>query len=270
MSKKIILPQKLTNKVVLITGATSGIGEACAWRFAHENCKLILIGRRLEKLSTLKSNLIKEYPDIKIHYEAMSVTDLSLVEKLPDKLPKLFKDVNILINNAGLALGVEPVYKNNIKDAVTVIDTNVTGLIAFVTTFVPGMISRGEGHIINMGSIAGHTPYQNGSIYNASKFAVNGFTNASRFDLMHTPIRVTHISPGLVGNTEFSNVRLGSDEKANEVYRNIVALTPEDVADNVYYAASRPPHVQISEITMYATNQGGPKDIVKAGISLGK
>ena len=156
------------------------------------------------------------------------------------------------------------------NDAVTVINTNVTGLIAFVTTFVKGMICRGKGHIIDMGSIAGHIPYQNGAIYNASKFAINGFTNACRFDLMHTPIRVTHISPGLVGNTEFSNVRLGSDEKAKEVYKNIVALTPEDVADNVYYAASRPSHVQISEITMYPTNQGGPKDIVKAGINLGK
>lgn len=266
---KLSTKQSLGDKVVLITGATAGIGSACAWRFADEGSKLILIGRRGDRLEELKSELIEEYPTLKIHCEAMSVTDLPAVEALPNKLPDEFKAVNVLVNNAGLALGVNPVYENTMSDASKVIETNVIGLIAFVTAFIPGMKERGAGHIINMGSIAGHTPYQNGTIYNASKFAVNGFTNASRFDLMHTPIRVTHISPGLVGNTEFSNVRLGSDEKAAAVYQDIIALSPEDVADNVHYAATRPPHVQISEITMYATNQAGPRDMVRAGADFG-
>lgn len=261
--------QSLSDRIVLITGATAGIGSACAWRFADEGSKLILVGRRGERLELLKKELIEEYPNLKVHCEAMSVTDLPAVEALPESLPEEFKNVEILVNNAGLALGVNPVYENTMKDAVTVMETNVTGLIAFVTAFVPGMKARGAGHIINMGSIAGHTPYQNGTIYNASKFAVNGFTNASRFDLMHTPLRVTHISPGLVGNTEFSNVRLGSDDKAAAVYQDVVPLSPEDVADNVHYAATRPPHVQVSEIIMYATNQGGPRDIVRAGPDFG-
>jgi 3-hydroxy acid dehydrogenase / malonic semialdehyde reductase len=269
LAKKRSHAQSLADRVVMITGATAGIGSACAWRFAEGGSRLILVGRRGDRLEALKSELLLEFPQLKVHCEAMSVTDLPAVAALPYKLPVDFQSVEVLVNNAGLALGVNPVYENSVDDAVTVMETNVTGLIAMTTAFVTGMKARGAGHIINMGSIAGHTPYQNGTIYNASKFAVNGFTNASRFDLMHTPLRVTHISPGLVGNTEFSNVRLGNDTAAAAVYADVVALSPEDVADNVYYAATRPPHVQISEITMYATNQGGPRDVVRAGPDFG-
>ena len=269
MARKRSHAQRLKDRVVLITGASSGIGAACAWRFAEDGSRLVLVGRREDRLKSLKDELTSEFPDLKIHLESMSVTDLDAVAALPEALPEDFKAVEVMVNNAGLALGVNPVYENTMEDAVTVVETNVIGVIAFWTAFMPGMKARGAGHIINMGSIAGHTPYQNGTIYNASKFAVNGFTNASRFDLMHTPLRVTHIAPGLVGNTEFSNVRLGSDEAAAAVYDNVVPLTPEDVADNVHYAATRPPHVQVSEITMYATNQGGPRDIVRAGPDFG-
>ena len=137
------------------------------------------------------------------------------------------------------------------------------------SAFTPGMKERGYGHIINMGSIAGHQAYATGSVYNASKFAVLGFTSAARHDLMATPIRVTHISPGLVGGTEFSNVRLSGDiSKAKAVYDNIAALQPEDVADNVIYAATRPSHVQIAEIIVLCTNQAGPRDLARVGPSM--
>ena len=269
MSSKRSHAQSLADRVVLITGASSGIGAACAWRFAEEGSKLVLLGRREGHLKSLKDELQGEFPDLQVHLEVMSVTDFDAVAALPEALPVDFKNVEILVNNAGLALGVKPVYENTMDDALKVLRTNVEGVVAFCTAFIPGMKARGAGHIINMGSIAGHTPYQNGTIYNASKFAVCGFTNASRFDLMHTPLRVTHISPGLVGGTEFSKVRLGSQEAADAVYSDIVALCPEDVADNVHYVATRPPNVQISEVTMYATNQGGPRDIVKAGLDYG-
>lgn len=226
----------LTNQVVLITGATAGIGEACARRLAKHNVKLVLLGRRDEKLKQLKSDLIKQYPYLAVHTVAVSVTDLDAIAKLPQTLPNEFKEVDILINNAGLALGVTSVENNNVKDAETVINTNVTGMIAVCSAFLPGMKERGRGHLVNMGSCAGHYAYSQGSIYNASKYAVRGFTEAARHDLINTPIRVTHIAPGLVSGTEFSQVRLKDDAKAKAVYDNIEALQPDDVADNVEYA----------------------------------
>lgn len=228
----------LKNKTVLITGASAGIGEACAWRFADEGSNLILLGRREEKLNELKNNILHYYPKLNIHVLPMSTIEYEKVSQLPNTLPPNFQNVDILVNNAGLALGVEPAHKNNVEDARQVIETNVMGVIAMTTAFLPGMISRGYGHIINMGSIAGHQTYSCGSVYNASKFAVNGYTDAIRHDLIETPVRVTHISPGLVGETEFSKVRLGSEEKAKEVYKGIEALKPDDIADNVIYAVS--------------------------------
>ena len=141
------------------------------------------------------------------HAKALSVSDRERVARLPETLPPPFDEVDILLNNAGLALGVSSVEDNSIEDAATMMETNVMGVISFCSAFIPGMKARGFGHVINMGSVAGHVPYSAGSVYNASKFAVHGFTSASRHDLVATPIRVTHISPGMVGNTEFSNVR---------------------------------------------------------------
>lgn len=262
-------PISLKDKVVLITGATAGIGESCAWRFAEEGSKLVLVGRREERLANLKKNIAVAYPAVDIHTVTMSVTDKEAVAALPKELPKKFQDVEVLVNNAGLALGVSPAYENSVTDAQTVMDTNVIGIVSFCKAFLPGMMERGCGHILNMGSIAGYYAYSNGSVYNASKYAVLGFTEAARHDVVGTPIRVTHISPGMVGSTEFSNVRLSDDEKAAGVYKDILALHPDDVADNVFYAATRPRHVQIAEIMMYATNQSGPKDIVRAGPTMG-
>eukprot|EP00598_Pedospumella_elongata_P000814 CAMPEP_0184973158 /NCGR_PEP_ID=MMETSP1098-20130426/5045_1 /TAXON_ID=89044 /ORGANISM="Spumella elongata, Strain CCAP 955/1" /LENGTH=284 /DNA_ID=CAMNT_0027495591 /DNA_START=90 /DNA_END=944 /DNA_ORIENTATION=+ len=260
----------LKNKVVLITGATAGIGAACAWQFAEEGCHLVLVGRRDERLQSLKKDIMSSFPEVDVHTVAMSVTDKEKVANLPSSLPQKFRDVDILVNNAGLALGVTSADQNDVDAAMTVLDTNVLGTIALSAAFLPGMKKRGSGHLMNMGSVAGHYSYSAGSTYCASKYAVRGFTEAARHDLVGTPIRVTHISPGMVGETEFSNVRLGADDKAKAVYENIVPLHPNDVADNVLYAATRPAHVQIADIIMYATNQSGPKDIVRAGPSLGK
>jgi NADP-dependent 3-hydroxy acid dehydrogenase YdfG len=260
----------LDNKVVLITGATAGIGKSCAKRFAEHNAKLVLVGRREEKLKDVKNELLEMYPELKIHTVGLSVTDREAVAELPDLLPDDFADVSVLVNNAGLALGVTDVASNSVDEALVVMKTNVIGVIAMCSAFVPGMKIRGEGHIINMGSIAGFYAYSNGSTYNASKFAVRGFTEAARHDLVGTPLRVTHISPGLVGNTEFSNIRFhGDDDKAKQVYDDVLALDPDDVADSVVFAAASPKHVQIAEIMLYATNQSGPKDIVRAGADMG-
>jgi len=181
---------------VLITGATSGIGESCAYRFAAEDAKLILIGRRADRLLSLKKRLQDEYKGLRVHTEAMSVTDTARVMSLPDNLPEDLKCVDVLVNNAGLALGVTSVENNSLEDAKTVLETNVLGTIAMCAAFLPGMRARGYGHVVNMGSIAGHVSYATGSTYNASKYGVLGFTSAARHDLVGTPIRITHISPG--------------------------------------------------------------------------
>lgn len=264
------VPLSMQNRVVLITGASAGIGASCAWRFAEEGSKLVLIGRREDRLLKLKKEINQCYPEVRIHTVAMSVADTEKVAALPESLPEEFKAVDVLVNNAGLALGVATVDENSVTDAKTVLDTNVLGVIAFCSAFLPGMKKRNFGHIINIGSVAGHYAYANGSVYNASKYGVLGFTEAARHDLASTPIRITHISPGLVGNTEFSNVRFNDDaDKAKKVYADLIALHPDDVADNVVYAATRPAHVQIAEIMMYCTNQSGPRDIARVGPSLG-
>ena len=213
-----------------------GIGKAIAWEFASHGSNLILIGRREDKLNSVKTELLAEYPNLKVLTVPISVTDFDAIAALPEKLTDEFKNVDIIVNNAGLALGVNTVDNNNLNDAKTVLDTNILGTIAICSAFIPQMKARGSGHVINIGSVAGHYAYATGSVYNASKYAIHGFTLAARHDLMGTPIRVTHISPGLVANTEFSNVRLKDDNKAAAVYDSIMALQPEDVADNVIYA----------------------------------
>jgi 3-hydroxy acid dehydrogenase/malonic semialdehyde reductase len=256
-------------QVVLITGATAGIGLSCAEQFAAQKAKLVLVGRRRENLDSIKATLLKEDPNLRILCVPMSVTDYDAVAKLPDTLPKEFANVSILVNNAGLALGVNSVEKNSVKEAQQVMDTNVMGVVAFCTAFIPGMLARGEGHIVNMGSVAGHYAYATGTVYNASKYALRGFTEAARHDLAGSPIRVTHISPGLVGGTEFSNVRLKDDSKAAAVYANLEHMIPDDVADAVLYAVTRPLQCQVADIILYCNNQSGPRDIVRAGPSMG-
>ena len=263
----------MENKVVLITGATAGIGESTAWAFAALNSKLILVGRRGKNLEQIKTDIQKEYPKLKVHVAVMDVSDTAACMALPSNLPAEFREVDVLVNNAGCALGVETAATNDLAQGEQMMQTNVMGVIAMCRAFLPGMKERGRGHIINMGSIAGSMPYGNGSMYCASKHAVSGFTQCAQHDLMDSPVRMTLLSPGLVGNTEFSNVRFtGHNEaknKAAAVYANIVALHPDDVASDIVYVATRPPHVQIADMKVFCTNQSGPKDLARVGPSLG-
>lgn len=263
----------LSGEVVLITGATSGIGVSCAWRFAELGSNVILAGRKVDKLAEFKETLESTYSQCKVHTVQLDVRDRGACMALPDSLPEPFHDVNVLVNNAGVALGTASVATNDLDQADCMIETNVNGVIYMCRAMIPGMLKRGKGHIINMGSIAGHWPYSAGTVYNASKYAIKGFTAAATHDLVSTPIRVTECSPGMVGGTDFSTTRFsGDNDKAASVYANIEALSPWDVADNVVYAATRPRNVQIQEILMYATNQSGPKDeqmLARVGPSLG-
>ena len=266
----------LKSKTVMVTGATSGIGEACAWRFADQaHCgRLVIVGRKVKKLQEMKTE-IEQATDTKVAIAVLDVRNKEACMKVGEQLPSEFREIDVLVNNAGLALGVATVDKNDLEDVTVTMETNVVGVLALCRSIIPGMIERNSGHIINIGSIAGFMPYANGSIYNASKFAVRGLTDAMRMDLLSTPLRVTHVSPGMVGGTDFSITRFGGYEaadatsKAAKVYADIVPLSAADVADNVVYVATRPAHAQVTELTMLATNQCGPKDVARMGPSLG-
>ena len=266
----------LRNATVMVTGSTGGIGEATAWRFADTaHCgRLVLTGRREEKLKEMKREIEAE-TRTKVAYVLLDVRDRDQCLSFANKLPPDFRDIDVLVNNAGVALNVQTIDTNLMDDVDRTMQTNVMSILYLCRAIVPGMKARNRGHIINIGSIAGHMPYSNGTIYNASKFAVHGMTTAARMDLIDTPIRVTHISPGMVGGTDFSLTRFGGTDnpeaqaKAAKVYDNIVPLGAADVADNVVYAATRPAHCQVTELTMLATNQCGPKDVARVGASLG-
>ena len=218
-SSRLYQPLSLADQVVLITGATAGIGEACAWRFAELSARLILVGRRTERLDSLAAALCKEFPQLTAPcLITLDIQELDQLSSLPEELPDGFKEVSILINNAGLAIGVNPVWANDMEAVQQMVTTNVTAVIGLSSAFVPGMRARGRGHLINIGSVAGHEAYAGGSVYCATKFAIDAFTSSARHDLVGTPLRVTVISPGMV-NTEFSTVRLGNKEAADAVYQ---------------------------------------------------
>lgn len=240
------------DRVVLITGASSGIGAACARVFAQEGASLILTARRQERLQTLAEE-IKTTFNSKVHVLAMDVSDRAQVESTLSSLPE--KEIDILINNAGLSRGLDKLYEGKIQDWEEMIDTNVKGLL-YVTRFVvPGMVKRGRGQIINLGSIAGHQTYPGGNVYCATKAAVRALSEGLKLDLLGTPIRVSSVDPGLV-ETEFSQVRFrGDNQKAEKVYQGMQPLTPEDIAEIVLFCASRPPHVNLSEILVLPTAQ---------------
>eukprot|EP01065_Artemidia_motanka_P033201 TRINITY_DN40174_c0_g1_i1.p1 TRINITY_DN40174_c0_g1~~TRINITY_DN40174_c0_g1_i1.p1 ORF type:complete len:289 (+),score=71.77 TRINITY_DN40174_c0_g1_i1:66-869(+) len=256
----------ISGQKVLVTGASAGIGEAIAWRFAEAGCELILCARRAEKLQALRSKISDRFPGVRITCEVVDVRDTAKVAALPARVGP----VDILVNNAGLALGVASVEANDIDQARQMVETNVLGPIAFVSAFAPSMLKQNRGHIVNISSVAGHESYQGGSVYASTKFAVNAFTIAARHDLAGTPVRVTAISPGLV-ETEFSVVRFAGDKgKADKVYEGIVPLNANDIADQVIYSCTRPRHVQVADIISYATNQGHAKYVVaRQGPNLG-
>ncbi|KAL6776286.1 hypothetical protein ACKKBG_A20530 [Auxenochlorella protothecoides x Auxenochlorella symbiontica] len=262
MASALYKSYSVRDQTVLISGASSGIGEACAWRFAEAGCRLILVARRLERLQALKDKLTQEYK-VPIYVESLDVQSINAITSLPDRLPEDFKAVDILVNNAGLALGSNAIHENLLEDVATMVNTNILSVLAFCRTFIPGMVKRNRGHVINMSSIAGHEAYVGGSGYCATKHAVDAMTKAARHDLNGTDIRVTSISPGAV-RTEFSVVRTKGDLAAEAaVYAGIDPLRAADIADNVLYAATRPPHVQVADIVVLASYQSSARNLAR-------
>ena len=250
----------MNKKLVFITGASSGIGEACARKFAAKGYRLILNARSVDTLETLKVELQTQYGS-DIMLLPFDVRDRLEAEKMISNLPADFKDIDILVNNAGLALGLEKEQEGDLDQWYTMIDTNVKALLLITRLVVPGMVARGCGHVINIGSVAGDAAYPGGAVYCATKAAVKTITDGLRMDLFDTPVRVTNVKPGLV-ETNFSNVRFSGDtERAKKVYQGIQPLTGADIADVVYYAASAPSHVQIAEVLVLATHQASGSHI---------
>jgi len=245
----------LQNQTVFITGASSGIGRAAAIAFAKEGCDLLLCARRMNRLEELKQEIHSQFPEIDIHIFELDVRDQKGVHLALTMLPEEWRMIDILVNNAGLSRGLDKFQDALLSDWEEMIDTNVKGLLYVTREIVPGMVIRQKGHIINIGSIAGHEVYPRGNVYAASKFAVDAITKGLRMDLVDTPLRVTTIDPGLV-ETEFSKVRFhGDEEKAAQVYKTIKALMAEDIADAIVWSASRPAHVQVAEIIIFPTAQ---------------
>lgn len=242
------------NKTVLITGASSGIGEACAKKFASQGARLILNARSIDKLEILAQELKEKY-NAECFVMPFDVCDRKAALNALEALPDGWKSIHILINNAGLAVGVDKEHEGNMDEWDIVIDTNIKALLSMTRLVVPGMVERGYGHIINIGSIAGDAAYPGGSVYCATKAAVKALSDGLRIDLVDTPLRVTNIKPGLV-ETNFSVVRFrGDKERADNVYKGIQALTGDDIAEVAYFAASAPEHMQIAEILVMPTNQ---------------
>lgn len=240
-------------RIALITGASSGIGEACARKFAEGGYDLILSARRAEKLAELKAEL--EAEGTKVKTLTFDVRDAEAAETAVDSLEPEWRKINVLINNAGLALGLDKEYEGDPDDWNTMIDTNIKGLLTMTRLIVPGMVERNEGHVINIGSVAGDAAYAKGNVYCATKAAVKTITDGLRIDLAETAVRVTNLKPGLV-ETNFSNVRFhGDNQRADNVYKGITPLTGADIADVAFYAASAPKHVQIAEVLILATHQ---------------
>jgi NADP-dependent 3-hydroxy acid dehydrogenase YdfG len=246
--------QSLQNKIALVTGASSGIGEACSRRLAKDGSRLILNARRTERLEALAKGLRQEYGASSL-IRPFDLRNLDHVKAAIEKLPSEWQPIDILINNAGLARGLEKLQEGRFEDWDEMIDSNVKGLLYVTRIVLPMMLSRGSGHIVNIASIAGIQTYPRGNVYCASKAAVRVLSDGLRQDLLGTPIRVTTISPGLV-ETEFSKVRFrGDTERAAQVYRGLTPLTADDVADAVLYAVTRPLHVNINEIVILPTDQ---------------
>lgn len=255
-------PLDITGSVALITGASSGFGEACAWRLAEAGCSLILVARRLERLEALKQQLQERY-QARVHVVMQDMRDLEGVKGLPGSLPPEFQEVDILINNAGLALGVSTVENQDTEDMLQMMETNFFSVVVLTREVVKGMVARNRGHIVNISSIAGQEAYHGGGLYCASKHALNAYTAAARHELVGTDVRVTTISPGAC-RTEFSVVRFKGDEaKADAVYEGMDPLLAADIADNVMYAVTRPRHVQIADMLVFATYQSSAKSIAR-------
>ncbi len=249
-------------KTVLVTGATAGFGQAVARRFVRDGHRVIATGRRADRLEALRAELgasLLPFP--------LDVTDAGAVARLPSSLPAAWQEVDVLVNNAGLALGVAPAQSASLQQWETMVATNVTGLMRMTHTLLPGMVERDHGHIINVSSTAARYPYPGGNVYGASKAFVTQLSANLKADLVGTGVRVSDLEPGLVGGSEFSAVRFGGDvEKAKAVYAGTVPLSPEDIAEAVAWVVGLPSHVNINRLEMMPTCQGpGPLTIKRRG-----
>ena len=246
------MSQALAQKIAFITGASSGIGLATARAFAAQGARLLVAARRRDRLEAERATL-KGAADVRIL--ELDVTDHAAVERAVATLPQEWQAIDILVNNAGLSRGLDKLHEGKREDWEQMIDTNVKGLLYVTRAVVPGMVARGRGHIVNLGSTAGHMTYPNGAVYCATKAAEHSITEGLREDLLGTSLRVTTIDPGMV-QTEFSEVRFHGDKgRAAKVYENITPLAPEDVADAILYAVTRPAHVNISEVLLTPVGQ---------------
>ena len=244
----------LKGKIVLITGASSGIGAACAELLAQAGANLILAARRWERVQGLGTQLEQQY-QIQTHVLGLDVGDRQAVNATLSNLPEDWNQIDILVNNAGLSRGLAKLHEGNIDDWEEMLDTNVKGLLYVTRAVVPGMVERQSGHVVNIGSIAGRVAYPGGNVYCASKAAVRAISDGLKQDLIGTPVRVTEIEPGLV-ETEFSLVRFHGDcDRAEKVYQDLTPLTGEDIADLVLFCVTRPPHVNISEMLVVPVDQ---------------
>lgn len=249
------------NKIVLITGATSGIGLGCARKFAENGDRLILTGRNEKRLDEIRHEL--EAKGTEVIILPFDVRDSEKAKACIEGLPQKWQNIDVLVNNAGLALGLEPEYEGDLNDWSTMIDTNIKGLLTMTRLVVPGMVARNSGHIINVGSVAGDAAYAGGNVYCATKAAVKALSDGLRIDVANTALRVTNLKPGLV-ETNFSNIRFrGDTNRASNVYKGIKPLTGDDIADVAVYAANAPAHVQIAEVLILATHQASGSVIVR-------
>ena len=244
----------MPSRIAFITGASEGIGKACSYAFAEQGVNLILTARRITLLNEIADDIRSKFK-VKVYAYKLDVTVREEVEVSVSHLPEEWKKIDILVNNAGLARGLEKLYEDDPDNWEVMIDTNIKGLLYLTRMVVPQMVERKEGHVINIGSIAGHEAYTKGGVYCATKFAVNAITKSLKMDTIDKNIRVSSIDPGAV-ETDFSNVRFfGDKERAKQVYKGIKPLVAEDIADAVIYCATRPPHVNIGEIILTPTNQ---------------
>jgi 3-hydroxy acid dehydrogenase / malonic semialdehyde reductase len=251
------MSEVLRDKTVFITGASSGIGEATARAFASHGARLLLCARRVDKLQAAEASL-RDLGAADVFSFELDVQDRDEVEGTIHTLPDAWGRIDILVNNAGLSRGLTKLWEDDVQNWEEMIDTNVKGLLYVTRTVVPGMVQRGHGHVINLGSIAGHQTYPGGHVYCATKAAERSISDGLRIDLNGTPIRVSSVDPGMV-ETDFSNIRFRGDaERAQKVYAGVDPLTAEDIAETIVWVASRPPHVEIQSLLLTPTAQANP------------
>ncbi len=246
----------LKDKIVFITGASAGIGESCARVFAREGAKLLLTARRIERLKKLEPELLA-LGATAVHSFALDVRNWNSVSKVLDGLPEAWRSIDILLNNAGLSRGLDKIHEGDLQDWEEMIDTNIKGLLYVTRKITPGMVERGSGHVIHIGSISGTEVYPGGNVYCATKFGVRALTMGMRVDLLGTGVRVSSVDPGLV-ETEFATVRYhGDTARAKTTYNGMIPLNGDDVAETVLFVATRPPHVNINFLNVMPTDQAG-------------